>query len=165
MSADSSGNGHRLNTIRPPQYPRGISGGFRGSQTQMFGEAVKWLDRLAPNLVKSADSSGNGYTPFQFTLRDTRGHLGVLGVKGHTFKSMEKLSNGWNDWHQLWFTSADSSRNGHRLNTSHPTIPQGAFWGILGGDKFKCLGKLSDCSTDWHQIWYMSADSSGNGHS
>ena len=26
-------------------------------------------------------------------LRDTRGHLGVLG--GQTFKSLEKLSNGW----------------------------------------------------------------------
>ena len=22
-------------------------------------------------------------------------------------------------------------------------------------------GKLSNCSTDWHQIWYISADSSG----
>ena len=50
------------------------------------------------------------------------------------------------------------------LNTSRPTIPQGAFGG-LGGHKFKCLGKLSNCSTDWHHIRYMSADSSGNGHS
>ena len=90
-------------------------------------------------------------------------HLGVLGSQ--TFKSLEKLSNGWTDWHQLWFTSADSSGNGHRLYTSCPTIPQGAFWGVLGGHKFKCLGMLSNCSTDWHQIWYMSADSSGNGHS
>ena len=47
-------------------------------------------------------------------------HLGVLG--GETFKSLETLSNGWTDWHQLWFTSADSSRNGHRLNTSVVTI-------------------------------------------
>ena len=49
---DSSGNGHRLNTIRPPpQYPMGISGGFRGSQIQKYGEAVKRLDRLAQNLA------------------------------------------------------------------------------------------------------------------
>ena len=51
-------------------------------------------------------------------------------------------------WPQPW--------NGHRLNTSRPTIPQGTFWGVLGGHKFKCLGKLSNCSTDWHQIWYTS---------
>ena len=52
------------------------------------------------------------------------GHFGVLG--GKQFKSPGKLS----DWHQLWFTSADSSWNAHRLNTSRPSIPQG---GISGG--------------------------------
>ena len=111
-----------------------------------------------------ADSSGNGYTPNKL-LFETQGggHLGVLG--GQTIKSLEKLSNGWTDWHQIWFTSADSSGNGHRLNTSRPTIPQEEFWGVLVGHKFKCPGKLSNCSTDWHQIWYMSADPSGNGHS
>ena len=78
-------------------------------------------------------------------------HLGVLG--GQTFKSLEKLSNGWTDWHQLWFTYADSSGNGHRLNTSRPTIPRGHWGGGgLGGHKFKCLGKLSNGSTDWHNI-------------
>ena len=46
-----------------------------------------------------------------------------------TFKSHGKLSNGWTDWHQLWFTSADSSGNRHRLNTSHSSIPQGACRG------------------------------------
>ena len=89
--------------------------------------------------------------------------MGVLGVQ--TFESLEKLSNGWTDWHQLWFTSADSSGNGHKLNTSRPTIPQEAFCGSLVGHKFKCLGKLLNGSTDWHPIWYMSEDSSGNGHS
>ena len=54
-------------------------------------------------------------------------HLGVL--RDQTFKSLEKLSNGWTDWHQLWFTSADSSGNGHRLNLSRPSIPQGALGG------------------------------------
>ena len=51
------------------------------------------------------------------------------------------------------------------LNTSRPTIPQGVFGGGgFRGHKFKWLGKLSNGPTDWHQIWYMSADSSGNGH-
>ena len=73
------------------------------------------------------------------------------------------MSNSWTDWHPLWFTSADSSGNGHRLNTSHPSIPQRACRG-LGGHTFKSLGKLSNGWTDWHQIWYMSVDSSRNGH-
>ena len=86
----------------------------------------------------------------QIAPRDTRGHLGV-----QTFKSIGKLSNGWTDWHQLWFTSADSSGNGHRLNTSRPSLPQGAFLGLLGGHKFKSLGKLLNGWTDWHHIWYV----------
>ena len=52
---------------------------------------------------------------------------GFLG--GQKFKSLEKMSNGWSDWYQLWFTSADSSGNVHRLNTSRHSIPQGAFQG------------------------------------
>ncbi len=96
---------------------------------------------------------------------ETQGwYLGVLG--GQTFKSLGKLSNGWTDWHQLWLTSADSSGNRHRLNTSRPTIPQVAFWrggGLLVGcHKFKSLGKLSNSWTDLHQIWHTSADPSGN---
>ena len=48
------------------------------------------------------------------------------------------------------------------LNTSRPSIPQGALGG--GGHKFKSLGKLSNGCTGCHRIWYKSADSSGNGH-
>ena len=59
----------------------------------------------------------------QIAPRDTRGALGVLG--GQQFKSIGKLF----DWHQLWFTSTDSSGNGLRLNASRPSIPQGAFGG------------------------------------
>ena len=87
--------------------------------------------------------------------------------RGQTIKGQGKLSNGWTDWHQLWFTSADSSGNGYRLNTSRPSIPQGACRGGGGGvrgHKFKSLGKLSKGWTDLHQIWYTSVDSSGNGH-
>ena len=47
-------------------------------------------------------------------------HKGVLGggggLGGQQFKSIGKLSDG----HQLWFTSADSSGNGHRLNRNRP---------------------------------------------
>ena len=62
-----------------------------------------------------------------------KGAFGGGGLGGQTFKSQGKLSNGWADWHQLWFTSADSSGNGHRLNTSHPSIPQVACRGGGGG--------------------------------
>ena len=40
----------------------------------------------------------------------------------------------------------DSSRNGHRLNTIIPSIPQGAFGGVIGGYKFKHLDNLPN---DW----------------
>ena len=89
--------------------------------------------------------------------------MGVLG--GHKFKSLLKLSNGWTDWHQLWFTSTDSSGSGHRLNTSRPTqYPRGHFVGFRGssiqmaGEAVKRLERLAP-NLD------MSADSSGNGHS
>ena len=85
--------------------------------------------------------------------------VGALG--GQQFKIMGKRS----DWHQLWFTSADSSGNGHRLNTSRPSIPQVVFgWGGLGCHKFKRLGKLSNGWTDWPQIWHTSADPGGSGY-
>ena len=125
-SADSSGNGHRLNTIRPSISQGAFWGGFRGSQIQKYVEAVKRLDRLAPNLAQMCSFICEWIYAKQIALRDTRGHLGVLGVQ--TFISLEKLSNGWTDWHQIWFTSADSYGNGHRLNTSGPTITQGEFW-------------------------------------
>ena len=87
------------------------------------------------------------------------------GLGGQKCKSLENISNGWTDWHQIWYTSADSSRNGHRLKTISPSIHQGAFGGGgFMGQKFKCLENLSNGWTDWHQIWYTSADSYGNGH-
>ena len=62
-----------------------------------------------------------------------KGHLGGGGLVGQTFKSHGKPSNGWTDWHQLWFRSADSSGNGHRLNTSRPSITRGYVGGGGGG--------------------------------
>ena len=58
-----------------------------------------------------------------------KGALGGGGLVGQTFKRQGKLSNGWTDWHKLWFRSADSSGNGHRLNTSRPSIPRGHVGG------------------------------------
>ena len=54
------------------------------------------------------------------------------GLRGQKCKSLENLPNGWTDWHQIWYTSADSSRNGHRLKKISPSIHQEAFWGVLG---------------------------------
>ena len=87
------------------------------------------------------------------------------GLGGQKYKSLENLPNGWTDWHQIWYTSPDSSRNGHRLKTISPSIHQGAFSGGFRGQKFKSLVEnLPNGWTDWHQIWYTSADSYGNGH-
>ena len=52
-------------------------------------------------------------------------HFGGGGVGGHKFKSPGKPSNGCTDWHQTWYTSADSSGNGHRLNTIRTEYPSG----------------------------------------
>ena len=108
-SADSSGNGHRLNTIRPSTLGGGV---VRGSQIKKSGEDSNgWSDwhhicRFIWEWIYAKPIA-----------RETQGgHFGVLG--GQTIKGQGKLSNGWTDWHQLWFTSADSSGNGHRLNTS-----------------------------------------------
>ncbi len=163
MSANSSGNGHRLNTSRP-SIPQGALRGVRVSHIQKSGKAVKRLYQLAPNLAHICRSIWEWIYAKQIATRYLMGVLG--GFRGQTFKRLGKLSNGYTDWHQLWFTSADSSGNGHRLNPSRPSIPpEGISWGEgLGGHTFKSLGKLSNGCTDWHQIWYTSVDSSGNGH-
>ena len=109
-----------------------MGGGVRGSQIQKSGEDVKRLVRLASNLEHMCRFIWEWIYAKQIALRDTRG-IGGWGLGGQTFKSQGKLSNGWADWHQLWFTSADSSGNGHRLNTSHPSIPQVACRGGGGG--------------------------------
>ena len=84
------------------------------------------------------------------------------GLGGKKCKSLENLPNGWTDWHQIWYSSADSSRNGHRLKTISPSIHQGALGGGgFRGQKFKSQENLPN---GWHQIWYTSADSYGNGH-
>ena len=99
----------RLNTRIQvaPQYSRGHfgGGGVRVSQIQKSGEDVKRLDRLPPNLAHICRSIWKWIYAKQIAPQDTRGTRGGCG--GQTFKSLGKLSNGWTDWHQLWFTSAD----------------------------------------------------------
>ena len=143
-SADSSGNGYRLNTICPSTF-----GGLGGHKFKSREDSNGWSD-WHQIWYTCVDSSVNGYTPNKLPRETQGGTWGVLG--GHTFKGQGKLSNGWTDWHQLWFTSADSSGNGHSLYTSRPSIPQGAFRGRLGGHKFISLEKLSKGWTDWHQM-------------
>ena len=77
--------------------------------------------------------NGNVYAPNNLPLETQEGHLGES-----TIQKSGKLS----DWHQLWFTSADSSGNGHRLNTSRPSIPQVAFRGR--GDRVSQIPKCGE---------------------
>ena len=56
-----------------------------------------------------------------------QGAFGGGGFRGQKFKSLENLPNGWTDWHQIWYTSADSYGNGHRLKTNNPSRPGGHF--------------------------------------
>ena len=75
-SAVSSGNGYRLNTSRS-SIPQGTwGGGVRVSQIQKPGEAVKWLDRLAPNLAHICRSILEWTYAKQIAPRDTRRALG-----------------------------------------------------------------------------------------
>ena len=57
---------------------------------------------------------------------DTQGGI-VGGIGGQKCKSLENLPNGWTDWHQIWYTSAASYGNGHRLKTNSPSRPGGHF--------------------------------------
>ena len=63
------------------------------------------------------------------------------GLGGHKFKSLGKLSNGWTEWDQIWYTSVDSSGNGHRLKTIRPTIPRGDILGDFMGSIIQNSGK------------------------
>ena len=44
-------------------------------------------------------------------------------------KSGKSIPNGWTDWHQICYTSADSSGNGHRLKQLAPRYTRGHFGG------------------------------------
>ena len=59
--------------------------------------------------------------------------------------------------HHIWYTSADSSVNGHRLNTIRPSTLGG---GGLGGHKLKNQGKIQTAGP----IGTNFVDSSGKGY-
>ena len=111
----------------------------RVSQIQKSGEAVKWLTDWPQIWHTSADPSGNGYTRNKLPFKTQVGTL--VGYRCQTFKSLEKLSNGWTDWHQISYTSADTSGNGHRLNAIRPTIPHGHFGEGFKGSQMKMFGE------------------------
>ena len=91
---------------------------------------------------------------------------GGEGLGGHKFKSLGKLSKGWTDLHQIWYTSVDSSGNGHRLKTIRPTIPQGGILGGFMGSTIQKTGKFGQTAGPiGNQICTYNADESGNGHS
>ena len=122
-----------------PKRHKGALGGFRGSNIQKSRDAVKRLDRLAPTLVHVG-----GFIweyKYKSPLNTPGGMAGGGGLEGHKFKSLGKLSNGWTDWHQIWYTSVDSSGNGHRLKTIHPTIPRSDILGGFMGSTIKNSGK------------------------
>ena len=114
-------------------------GGVRGSQIQKSGEDVKRLDRLEPTLVHVCGFIWEwAYAKCKSPLNTPGRHVGVL--VGHTFKSLGKLSNGWIDWHQIWYTYVDSSGNGHRLKQLTPRYHRAALWVVLWDQQFKRLG-------------------------
>ena len=86
------------------------------------------------------------------------------GLGGQKCKSLENLPNYWTDWHQIWYTSADSSRNGHRLKTISLSIHQGSFWGGFYGSKIQKSGISTKRLDRLAPNLYTSADSYGNGH-
>ena len=122
--ANSYGNGYTPSKLLFETQGGGHLGGFRGSTIQKSGKLSDWHQLW----FTSADSSGNGHR-LKSPLNTPGGIWGGGGLGCHKFKSLGKLSNGWTDWHQIWHTSADSSGNGHRLNTIQPSISQGAFLG------------------------------------
>ena len=96
---------------------------FRGSTIQKYWEAV----RLAPTLVHVCGFIWE-WTYRLNTSRPSipRGHWGGGGRGSHIQKSGKAVKRR-TGWHRIWYTTADSSGNGHRLNTIRPTIPQGHF--------------------------------------
>ena len=110
---------------------------------QAYTRRRLWSDR-DQILHTHADSHRKGSGKTKNLPCVTQGGIwGVLG--GQKCKSQENLPSGCTDWHQICYTSADSSWNRHRLKTISSSIPQGAFWGVLRGHKMQQSGK----STKW----------------
>ena len=94
-----------------------LEGGFGDQNNHKSGKIIKRLARLAPNLA---------HVMFGFIWELTNAKKNKPldspeawggGLGGQQFKSLGKLRNGWTDWHQIWYMSADSSGNGYRIKT------------------------------------------------
>ena len=139
-----------------PQYPRGISVFLEGHKFKCLGRLSNGWTDWHQMWHTCAYSSGNRYTPNKLLFETQGWHLGVLG--GQTFKSLDRLAPTL--FHVCGFI--------WEWTYAKYKPPHNTTGGILGGfrgHKSKSPGKLSNCSTDCHQIWYVSADSFGNGHS
>ena len=139
--ADSprKGSGQNKNL---PRVTQGEFGGVLGGQKLKMWEICQMAGPISTKFGTHVrmDSSGNGHRLKTISSsRPKGGTWGVLG--GQKCKSQENLPSGCTDWHQICYTSADSSGNGHRLKTISPSIFQGAFWGVLGGHKMQKSGK------------------------
>ena len=90
-------------------------------------------------------------------------HKGALGgIRGSNIqKSREAVK--WLDRLAPTLVHVGGFIRGYKYKSPLNT-PGGMAGGGLGGHKLKSIGKLSNGCTDWHQIWYASVDSSGNGH-
>ena len=116
---------------------RGALGDFRGSNIQKSEEAVNRLERLAPTLLHVC-----GFIWKWTYLNTIRPSIPQGAFRVVTNLSLGKLPNGWTDWHQIRYTSVDSSGNGHRIKTIRSTILHGGILGGLGGQQFKSLGNV-----------------------
>ena len=78
--------------------------------------------------------------------RVTQGGLrgSEIQKSGISTKRINQLTpNGWTDWHQIWYMSADSSGNGHRLKKLAPRYPRaGACCGFRWP---QCHQKFEEC--------------------
>ena len=90
------------------------------------------------------------------------GHLGCLGCQ--KYKSLGNLPNGLTNWHQIWYMSANSSGNGHRLKQLAPRDPMRAFLGFKGV-KYQKAGKDGQTAGPiGTKLWAIYSDGSVNGH-
>ena len=113
---------------------------FRGSKIQKSGETTKRRDRLAPMLVHVCGLIWEWtYVGKHVAPRYLRWAFGISRCQ--QYKSLGNLPNGWTNWHQICYMSANLSGNGHRLIIISPSRSQTAFSGV--GSNIKMVGKMA----------------------
>ena len=115
-----------------------------------FFSLVRHVSQLCDTVSHLFQLGETCVSPFSIPGSNTASrHNGAFrgGFRGSQIQKSGRLSNGWTDWHQIWNTSADSSGNGHRLNTIRPSTLRG-----LGGSQIKKSGEDSNGWSDWLQI-------------